>query len=345
MRRLVLIMALLAFFVCSDCYGSSPVDSAALLSLRALEAKADSGDSSARFRLARTLETGYGSLLPRDSLRARLLFERAAADGYAPAQNYLGFLLYKEERPDSALSWFMRAADQGDMTAYTNIGWMLLNGEGAVRDFDKALYWLREGVRRDSPAAAAMLADMYRTAAGVDADTIQARALYDRALELYAKGRYRDAGAINDVSKAIVSLYPAADSLATDSLMVLARKYMSLRAPAAGMAFVCKAADRGLPLAEALLGQAYARGRGMGYDPLASTVWFLRAAVHGDPSAQFIIAELLEMYPDILTETAADCGLTLDPDMHTAGYWLEKARAAGVDTVEKAHSPFVPYGL
>lgn len=300
---------------------SAPVDSAAVRSLQAVEQRAEAGDNAARFRLARALETGYGNVLARDSVRARRLLEQSAHGGYAPALNYLGFILYNEQRPDSAVSLFMAAADRGDLTAYTNLGWLLLNGRGAVRDPAKALYWLRKGSAKGSAPAAAMLGDMHRTGVGVPADTAAARDCYDRALSLYAEHEYRDSRAIADITGALNSLYTSRDSLPADSLLSLADRYMELQAPGVAMRFYAVAAERGNARAQSLLGKGYAMALGLPYSHAESLRWYLAAARGGDQEARRILAELLEITPDALRDLPPELAPGLREEESTPQYW------------------------
>lgn len=311
-------------------------DSAALRSLRALEARADSGDNGARFRLARVLESGYGSIMRRDSVRARRLFEEAAAQGYAPAQNYLGFLLYNEERPDSAVTWMMRAADRGDITAYANLGWMLLHGAGAARDYEKALYWLRKGAAVNSAPCSAMLGDMYRTGTGVAPDTLAAIGWYDGALRDYAAAPYRDAQAVADISGALDALYGDTGGIPSDSLLLIADRYISLHAPKVGIRLLREVADRGDMRAQTRVAKAYALGFGVPYSHQESLRRYALAALGGDPAAQFIVGELLQMLPDALDALPDGIKARLTPDMRSAAYWLDKAAEGGITTAAQA---------
>lgn len=76
---LIMVVAACVSGVCGE-----PADSAAIRSFEALERRAAQGDENARFRVARTLETGFGNVVKRDSLRARRLLEQGVANGYAP---------------------------------------------------------------------------------------------------------------------------------------------------------------------------------------------------------------------------------------------------------------------
>ena len=336
--RLTALCFLLLMAAIRLCGAVSPAengDSVAMRSLKALQERAQKGDNEARFRLARTLETGYGTLLKRDSIQARRLFEQAAEAGYAPAQNYLGFLLFSDGKPREAIDWMMCAAEKGDLTAYTNLGWMLLYGNGAVRDVEKALYWLRRGADLGSAPAEAMLGDVYREGIGVAADSAAALNHYDRALELYSQAGYRDARAVADISKGINALFPAPETLCTDSLMTLGRKYLKV-APAAGMRFIAVAAEKDLPIAQALVAKAYAFGHGIPYDHAKSLAWYLRAALGGNASAQFVLGELLQMLPDALDELPQELTTPLSTEQKTGVYWLEKAQEAGITDARQA---------
>lgn len=311
-------------------------DSAAIRSLQALEARAAAGDNDARFRLARTLETGYGNLLPRDSVRARRLFETAAEAGFAPAQNYLGFLLYTQQQPDSAVTWMMRAADNGDITAYSNLGWMLLHGEGVRRDYDKALYWLEKGTAAGSAPAAAMLGDMYCTGTGILPDTAAAIRCYDKALTLYSAAPYRDPQAVADITAALTGIYSAADTLCADSIREREAFYYRHNAAPAGAIFLRRLAERGDTGAQARLGKAYALGDGVPYSHSKSLLWYMKAAQGGNPAAQYIIGELLQLLPDALDELPDELRSSLTDEMLSAQYWLDRAAEAGVTSGRQA---------
>lgn len=324
MKHLALILALMS--VCIGAVAGEPADSTALKSLQDVERRAADGDNAARFRLSRALETGYGSILQRDSVRSRRLLEQAAHAGYAPALNYLGFIVYEEQRPDSAVNLFMAAADCGDITAYTNLGWLLLHGQGTVHDPAKALYWLGKGADKGSAAASAMLGDMYRTATGVPADTLEARHCYDRALDLYHSASYRDTRAVSDISRALISLYTAIDTLCTDSLTTIGDRYSDLHAPAVAMHFYAAAARQGNPRAQRLLAKGYAMADGIPYSHTQSLRWYLAAARGGDREAQRILGELLEITPDTLRELPPEYTDGLTEEQHTAQYWLQLCR-------------------
>ena len=84
--------------------------------------------------------------------------------------------------------------------------------------------------------------------------------------------------------------------------------------------------------AYALLGHAYSRGLGVGYDHAKANEYFARAAQLGDPSAQFILAETLEIFPDALRTLLPD----LDADDATMTPESLRAAAARAGVTDAA---------
>ena len=92
---------------------------------------AERGDAIAQNTLG---EIFYGDNLlyqKGDHTKARLLFEKAAAQGLAKAQYNLG-AMYRDELNNFpiALSWFEKAAAQGDLDAQNSIGYIYENASG-----------------------------------------------------------------------------------------------------------------------------------------------------------------------------------------------------------------------
>ncbi|WP_141672925.1 tetratricopeptide repeat protein, partial [Gilliamella sp. wkB18] len=92
---------------------------------------AESGDAIAQNTLG---EIFYGDNLlyqKGDHTKARLLFEKAAAQGLAKAQYNLGSM-YRDELNNFpiALSWFEKAAAQGNVDAQNSIGYIYENASG-----------------------------------------------------------------------------------------------------------------------------------------------------------------------------------------------------------------------
>ena len=252
--------------------------------LKALSLKAEEGDAKALYELGRLHDTGFDTI-PVDTARSSALYLLSANKGYAPAQNYIGFRYYNGEgiaqNLDSAIYWIKAAAAQGDITAASNIGYLLLDSPEIPHDTIEALNWL----------------------------------------EIAAEGGVRDAQIkLVELRKDYWRTLPA------DSALVRGMKLYLGRAPLVGVKLLERAAEENNPKALALLGDAYSNGRGIPYDHQKSVEFFYEAALAGNPSAQFIIAELLEFFPDDLPDSST-----------TATFWYEKAAEAGITDSETAY--------
>ena len=92
--------------------------------------------------------------------------------------------------------------------------------------------------------------------------------------------------------------------------------------------------------AQALMGDAYSRAQGVGYDYEKSLLYFLKAALGGNHPAQFVIGELLDIFPDVLSEPQAtellrQYGEDIN-DCQSSSFWYGKAAMGGVTNAESA---------
>lgn len=318
--------------------------------LRALAQTAATGDPAAIYRLAMLHDTGYDSI-PVDSARSTALYRLAAMKGYPPAQNYLGFRYFKgeyvEQDLDSAMFWLRKAADAGDAGAANNLGFLYLHGECVERDDSAALRWLSKAAEAGLHAAESQLADMYRLGLATAPDTLKAEELYVRAID----------GGVADAELKLLTMKSRSwETLTPDSAVTLGLRHYNGRSPSIATTLFSVAAIKGSARAMALLGDACSKGRGAPYDHDAALEYFLRGALEGDPSAAFVIAELLDIFPDALTAaplsrmlddhasrqdaTAAGPGAGLPSlsELQTPAYWYGKAAAAGITDADTAAS-------
>ncbi len=302
-------------------------DSLARVSLQAIRQRAQAGDSVAQFRLATALERGYGDILPIDSAKAEELYRLSAESGYAPAQNYIGFIEYNRGNTSVAIDWLMKAADSSDPKAFNNLGWMLMEGEGVEHDYDKARYWLTRAAESGLPVALIQLGDLYRCGLGVEPDTIKARTLYDAAIA---------AGHIDAQNKLLAMMHDRYKQMPVTETNTLGKYYLAMGATTVAVTLFELGAAANDPLALALLGNAYSRGEGVEYSHAKSLEYFFRAAEGGNPSAQYVLGELLEMFPDSLQELPENLRSHITPQMQSAAYWLEQAAAGGVKSAHQA---------
>ena len=267
-------------------------------SLKRLEARADSGSAQAQFALSMLYEDGREGY-PKDAARALQLIRSAAAQAYAPACNYLGFsylngALGLHQSADSALLWIERAATapEPDPKAFNNLGMLLLTGDGGVRqDYAKARYWLQRGADRGLPTSQASLAQMYLYGIGVEQDSARAQQLLHTA----ARAGMLDAALqLRELTRA------QTDTLGPQAALDLGLQYYRDKIYPLSAPLFRQASDGGNAYATALLAQAYAEGLGVHYDYPMALALYTTAAMAGDPSAMYILAEALEQFPDLL---------------------------------------------
>lgn len=323
--RLAALMAMILWLAC----GYARVGADAPPSLIALDSAANAGDSAAMYRMARVYEQGYHPYVERDSLLAYDLYLRSANLGYAPSQSIMGYVCYNPASPDrdvaKAIEWTEKAAMQGDAKAANNLGWMLVEGEGVVHDYKKAAYWFEKGADAGLPVAQAQLADLYREGKGVECDTLRAIKLYEDAI---------GAGLADAQNKLLNMMMPRWLDLADSAALARARRYLEMGAPGIAVNLLKVKSLSQNPEALALLGFAYSRGEGVEYNHALSTEYFFRAAAAGNAPAQFVIGELLEVFPDALSEMDTDMEIT--DVMLVPAYWYAKAAEGGITDAASA---------
>lgn len=309
-------------------------------SLQRLVQRADSGNPAAQFSLSSLIERGEEGFAP-DTLKALSLLKASAASGYAPAQNYLGYayavpLLGLSRNADSTLYWIEKAAlsQTPDPKAFNNLGMLLLNGSyGVKKDIDKARYWLERGAEKGVPTAQASLARLYLEGIGVTPDTIIASELLHKA----AAAGLHDAG---EMLAQIVLEH--ADTLSGKQALELAQTYYHERIFPVAIPLLWCAIDTNEPLAFAIMAQCAAEGIGIPYDYTLAIDLYAKAAALGDPHAQFILAETMQTFPDLIEDLQprfiSIYGQPL-PDIETL---YKQAAAQGITDAPQALAPLRP---
>ncbi|KAJ1450512.1 hypothetical protein M885DRAFT_621580 [Pelagophyceae sp. CCMP2097] len=163
--------------------------------LRWLQKHVDKGNAEAQFVLGDAYSSGATGL-KQSFKRAVQLYERAAAQGHAPAQNKLGQSytagLGVQIDYKTAALWSRRAAEQGYPTGQYNLGQMFYHGKGVAQSYDEAARWWRLAAAQGHAHALFNLGACYGNGKGVPRDLDEALRLYKRAA---AKG-YAGAAAV-----------------------------------------------------------------------------------------------------------------------------------------------------
>jgi hypothetical protein len=119
-----------------------------------------------------------------DLVVSMALWRKAAGDGYAPAQVWLGEILDKAEEDAEAVTWYRKAAEQGDAAGELGLGVMYAKGEGEPRDLTKAHSYILKSAEQKHVPALVMMMDAYRSGGlGLTADPVQANAWEARLVE------------------------------------------------------------------------------------------------------------------------------------------------------------------
>ncbi len=115
------------------------------------------------------------------------LFRRAAEEGSADAQAWLGYLLDLAEENTEAVRWYRAAAEQGHSDGLAGLADMYAKGEGVDRDLAEARSLYEKAADAGHDRAARVLAHAYENG-GLDIEPDAGEAAYwqSRAAELAA---------------------------------------------------------------------------------------------------------------------------------------------------------------
>jgi TPR repeat protein len=146
-----------------------------------LEKKARSGISEAQVL--------FGMLLQKEKnfTEAVSWYRKAAQQGNVDGMRALGSC-YRHgegvsEDATEAMKWFRKASDQGDSDADSDIGGLYHNGHGVPKDDAAAVAWFRKGASKGSSYAMSDLAACYWTGTGVEKSAREAISWWKQAAE------------------------------------------------------------------------------------------------------------------------------------------------------------------
>lgn len=119
--------------------------------------------------------------------KAAQLYKKAAEQGYALAQHYLGWCYDKGEgvlqNRVEAVKWYRKAAEQGHARAQNNLGLCFDNGEGVAQNKEEAVKWYRKAAEQGDVFAQYNLGNCYQYGRGVPKNKAEARKWYQRAAD------------------------------------------------------------------------------------------------------------------------------------------------------------------
>jgi TPR repeat protein len=238
-----------------------------------LLARAQAGDKQAAFAVGALLDRRFAqseTVAPKNDAQAFEWYAEAAAAGFPPAEQSLGFAYLNghgtQRDPLQAAHWYSLAAAQGLPNAQNALGFMYLSGIGVAQDNVHAVQWFAKAAAQNLPLAENNLANAFETGSGVTQNYQQAALWFTRAAlqgEPNAQNSlgylyYTGLGVPRDVTKS-ARLFAAA-------------------------------AAAGIPAAEVNLGLSFATGNGVPKNPVTAATWCYRAAAAGAPNATAALA-------------------------------------------------------
>lgn len=115
--------------------------------------------------------------------------KKAAEQGFAPAQNSLGYMYERGEGTlkdyKQAVNWYRKSAQQGNTAAQNNMGFMYEMGRGVLKDYKASASWYQKAADAGSATAQVNLGSYYCYGTGVDKDLAMSKTLL---LEAYESG-------------------------------------------------------------------------------------------------------------------------------------------------------------
>ena len=130
----------------------------------------------------------HGRGVDKDTHKAAVNFLNAARMGHAQAQYNLGLLLCGEGKAcpqglERSVYWFRKAADQGYVPAFWEMGNAYRDGLGVERDFGEAAAWFERGVQAGGPSCMTFLGLMHFRGEGMAEDEEGAVQLWQEAAD------------------------------------------------------------------------------------------------------------------------------------------------------------------
>jgi uncharacterized protein len=198
-----------------------------------------------------------------------------------------------------AMTWYRKAAEQGEKYAQYNLGSMYNNGEGVTQDYAQAATWFRKSAEQGLSQAQFILGRMYYNGTGIPQDYAQALIWFQKAAE--------QGDAVSQLNLGI--MYGDGQGGPQDY--------------AQAMSWFRKAAEQGSSDAKLNLGLMYHKGQGVPQDYAQATAWYQKAAEEGNYKAQ---CNLGFMYNN---------GLGVTQNYAEAYYWFAIAASAGKESAEQ----------
>ena len=197
---------------------------------------------------------------------------------------------------NTALEWYLKAANQGLASSQRNYGWRNFYGQGGLPvDHDKGFPWLLKAAQQGVTDAQAAVGEAYRDGKGTKADIVTALKWLRTAAD---KG---DSFAQAEIGDAYAEGEPGYDKNMTEAI-----------------AWYRKAADQKWAYAQRKLGLIYLKGQnGIGQEPTKAYEYLKQAAENDDRVAQYNLGTMYQK------------GIFVKEDLNAAIDWYKKSADQG----------------
>lgn len=237
----------------------------------------------------------------RDTLSLEL---ELAEQGDVTAQSNVAFMYAKgintERNDEEAAKWYCKAAEQGHLNSQYNLGVIFAKGRGVEQNYSEAFKWYLKAAEQEDHNAQATVAMMYRKGIGTDKSNEDAFDLYKISAERGSSNSMFNLG----------DMY--AKGIGTKRNLEQALKWFS------------EAAEKGHVNAQLNLGFMYGKGQGVERDDTEAYHWYRKAAESGHPNAQFNLGVIYSK------------GRGIPPNLEEAKKWYQKAYDQGDENAKQS---------
>ena len=285
--------------------------------------------------------------------RYRELLKRAAETGTSFDEFYYGLSLYTlgcdngGNYSDEMITFYQKAAQQGNPSACSGLGSRYESGQGVPQDYQKAIEWYQKAADKGHRDAMQRIAwcyhsigRHYRYGNGVVQDYVEAMKWYQRAAEMGISCSQKEIGDLyyygygvsQDYEKALEWYQKATDNGDLEAMESLAHCYTVGNGVTKdynkSLEWRRKAAERGNVIAISNIGWHYRYGNGVAQDYVEAMKWYQRAAEMGDSYSQRNIGDLYYY------------GYGVSQDHEKAKEWYQKAADNGNSDAKEALKRF-----
>ncbi len=235
-----------------------------------------------------------------------------ASEGDPVAQYHFGEVCFFggkgiSPNPTKAVGWFIKAAEQGNVSAQLSLSNCYYNGTGVEKDHFEAVKWVRKAAEQGDSTAYWTLGVCYYRDDGVPVSSdnkgeavrwlkMAAERGHGKAQSWLADCYYNGVGVLKDVCQAVVWYERASDLGDPDGQFGLAICYLTgngvRKSPFEAIKLLRDAASQKHVGAQYYLGECYYAGfNGITIDHTEAFRWFRKAAENGVPAAQYRLGD------------------------------------------------------